>query len=101
INGVINGSSAKPLLFGCLGMMIGVWILAPNGHFLFHRFGLSVPVAATVGCLVGAALGYACTHALFHLRTRKQRVIPVLRITEREVRAGLHAAWHGLSGRHA
>jgi len=98
---VIDGLRVKPLLVGCLGMMIGVWIVAPNGPFLFSRFGLSVPVAATIGCIVGAALGYACTHALIHLRTRKDRVIPVLRITERELRAGLHAAWHGLSGRHA
>ncbi len=88
------------MLVAGLNIAIGEWIFGLNGPFFFNRFGLSVPVAATAGCLVGAALGYGCTRGWFRLRSQHHDLSTVLRITENEIRAGLPAARHVFFGRH-
>ena len=94
------GAHEKRLLVEGLGVAIGEWIFAMNGPFLFNRFGLAVPEAATVGCLVGAALGYGCTRALIRLQTRKQGTSTVLRVSGHETRRTARGVAR-LLGKHA
>jgi hypothetical protein len=65
------GSSQKKTLAKGLGVVIGECIFALNGPFLFGHFGLNVPEAASVGCLVGAAVGYGFADLFFRIRNRR------------------------------
>lgn len=55
---VMGGLAGTPLLARGLGVMIGEWIFGPSGPILFHGLGLGAPVAAMMGVLLGAGLGY-------------------------------------------
>lgn len=64
------GSSQKKTLAKGLSILIGECVFALNGPFLFNRFGLNVPEAAAVGCLVGLAVGYWSVDLFLRIRNR-------------------------------
>jgi hypothetical protein len=59
-----------PVFAKGVGVMIGEWLFAPNGPFLFHRFGLGNPAAVALAVLAGAAVGYVAASAAWSLYHR-------------------------------
>ena len=55
-----------------VGIAIGECIFGVNGPFLFSRFGFNVPCAATLGVLIGAAVGYGVAEAALHIHHREK-----------------------------
>ena len=75
-----------------LGIAIGECVFAVNGPFLFNRFALTVPEAAAVGCVVGAAVGYGFADFAFRFRNGRHGVSSVTAVAEAEVKTKRNAA---------
>jgi len=95
LRGMKFDSSEKQLLAKGSGVAIGEWIFGIEGAFLFSRFGLSPPVAAAVGTMLGAALGYEAANFLVHTRRRP----PVEPPASREARERIERALSRLAER--
>lgn len=52
-------------------MLIGVCLLGVAGIWIFNPLGVKVPVAALVGCVLGAAAGYGIARAILRSQRRK------------------------------
>lgn len=82
-------STQKQILAKGLGVFIGECFLGLNGPFLFQRFGLNVPVAAAVGAVAGAILGYGVADKWLGLLRNRWQVPSVSEITRPVVPPGL------------
>ncbi|GEM_PF-3578375 len=95
----MTSSLQKQELVKGLGVAAGECIFALGGPFLFQRFGLNVPEAATAGCLLGAAIGFVTADGLLRFRNRRAGATSVPEITEPGVVAGADdIAFAGMSG---
>ena len=52
-------------------ILIGVCLLGVTAIWIFNPLGVKVPVAAMVGCLLGAAGGYGFARGLLRFQGRK------------------------------
>lgn len=68
---------------------MGECLLALAGPFLFQRFGLNIPEAATVGCVLGACLGFAAARGILRMLNTGFAPASVMEITKPETRTGL------------
>ena len=82
---MVHNFEITPVFAKGVGVMIGEWLFAPNGPFLFHRFGLSNPAAVALAVLVGAAVGYVTASAAWSFHHR-----PTPRHAGYGVRVGEH-----------
>ena len=82
---MIHNFVITPVFAKGVGVMIGEWLFAPNGPFLFHRIGLSNPAAVAFAVLVGAAVGYVTASAAWSFHHR-----PTPRHAGYGVRVGEH-----------